>query len=596
MVMSFTAMYFATHIDGYIVIEKLVEGESTWSARQRYDWLTVLPRNENGEFLAIGVAESRDDSLGVSLYENKWRGALRMTIGRFAPTPSGRMHIGNIYAMLGAWLSAHMQDGSQTAYSASNAGTDAHESAVVEPTAVADGGSDGEVVFEAKNDTVSIHGLNQTRSSIQNHSQNLDQINSTPHKSTQGQAQDQSKSKNNLGIRRPGTVLLRIEDIDTPRNLPDADRWIMDDLDWLGLHWDGEPIYQSRRTELYEAAFQALCQRCIQGDADAMPLVYPCFCSRADIRAASAPQEGDRFIVYPGTCRSLLMQHRDTVSKRLDRNERHSWRIAMPRPGNKESSVTIHDRVFGKRSFMLASDIGDTVIRRSDGIFAYQLAVVVDDMFMGVDDIVRGRDLLRSAALQTWIRSQLIASGFGDDVSRAFANSDNESLVQQAASLQATSQMERSGQPQQPASTVYSERSDSGRTMQSSDGSSSTYLPTSRNHQRNCGLMSEVSPLNPAYAHLPLIDNAQGARLAKRERSVDMAAIRDSGAAPEQVIGYAAWLLGLRAPGEERPIPLSPDDALALFSWDVIRNQRGDRRVGSSVLPDIQPADCNKSH
>ena len=139
--------------------------------------------------------------------------------GRFAPTPSGRMHIGNIYAMLGAWLSA--------------------------------------------------------------------------------------RSSNDA-------IYLRIEDIDEPRVVPGAADLIMDDLQWLGLDWDGAPVYQSARHPLYEDALRAL-QRLTIDDSGAVtadatgnatPLIYPCFCSRADIRAASAPQEGDRFMIYPGTAGS----------------------------------------------------------------------------------------------------------------------------------------------------------------------------------------------------------------------------------------------------------------------------------------------------
>ncbi len=118
--------------------------------------------------------------------------------GRFAPTPSGRMHIGNVYAMLGAWLSARS---------------------------------------------------------------------------------------------RGDRMLMRIEDVDKPRVVAGADQLMMDDLHWLGLDWDGEPMFQSQRTERYEYALE-----CLRSQG----VLYPCFCSRADIRAASAPNEGDGFMVYPG--------------------------------------------------------------------------------------------------------------------------------------------------------------------------------------------------------------------------------------------------------------------------------------------------------
>ena len=150
--------------------------------------------------------------------------------GRFAPTPSGRMHIGNVYAMLAAWLSARS---------------------------------------------------------------------------------------------RGDRMLMRIEDVDKPRVIAGADRLMLDDLRWLGLDWDGEPMSQSQRTERYEYALECLRSRGV---------LYPCFCSRADIRAASAPNEGDGFMVYPGTCRHLLRNHPGEVHSRLARGDQHSVRIAMPEP------------------------------------------------------------------------------------------------------------------------------------------------------------------------------------------------------------------------------------------------------------------------
>ncbi len=328
--------------------------------------------------------------------------------GRFAPTPSGRMHIGNIYAMLGAWLSA--------------------------------------------------------------------------------------RSSNDA-------IYLRIEDIDEPRVVPGAADLIMDDLQWLGLDWDGAPVYQSARHRLYEDALRAL-QRLTIDDSGAVtadatgnatPLIYPCFCSRADIRAASAPQEGDRFMIYPGTCRRLAETNPDEVRARLAQGRRHSLRIAMPASN---STIAFEDRVFGHQEFNVTREIGDSVVRRADGLFSYQLVVVVDDLAMGVDDIVRGRDLLRSNALQIWIRQALTGS------------------------------------------TDYS------------------------------------------YAHLPLIDNASGQRLAKREKSLDMGILRKHGATPERVIGYCAWLLGLQGdPHSTHPQPMSAQEALTEFSWTKVRTDSADRSL-----------------
>ena len=199
-----------------------------------------------------------------------------------------------------------------------------------------------------------------------------------------------------LGARaKGGRVLLRIEDIDAPRVVKDADRWIMDDLAWLGLDWDGEPVYQSQRLDAYEEALRRLRE---QG------LVYPCFCSRADIRAASAPNEGDGFLIYPGTCRRLPAAERES---RVARGDRHSWRLAVPdayaapdpascaAPDPDTSVMSEHadsdisrvdraacdapteglprvvcfdDRVFGPQRFDLPRQLGDVVVRRSDGL------------------------------------------------------------------------------------------------------------------------------------------------------------------------------------------------------------------------------------
>ena len=229
---------------------------------------------------------------------------------------------------------------------------------------------------------------------------------------------------------RGDDMLLRIEDIDEPRVVPGAAELMMDDLHWLGLDWDGDPVFQSARHDLYREALHCLENLTIDDAYDSpfderndhtpavgsaannaiagtTPLIYPCFCSRADIRAASAPQEGDRFMVYPGTCRRLIASNPDTVRRRLANGDRHSLRIAMPADTNPHATVQFDDAVFGHQEFNLAHDVGDTIVRRADGLFSYQLVVVVDDLDMGVDDIVRGRDLLRSNALQIAIRQAL---------------------------------------------------------------------------------------------------------------------------------------------------------------------------------------------
>lgn len=198
-------------------------------------------------------------------------------------------------------------------------------------------------------------------------------------------------------------------------------------------------------------------------------------------------------MIYPGTCRRLAETDPDEVRARLAQGRRHSLRIAMPASN---STIAFEDRVFGHQEFNVTREIGDSVVRRADGLFSYQLVVVVDDLAMGVDGIVRGRDLLRSNALQIWIRQALTGS------------------------------------------TDYS------------------------------------------YAHLPLIDNASGQRLAKREKSLDMGILRKHGVAPERVIGYCAWLLGLQGdPHSTHPQPMSAQEALTEFSWAKVRADTADRSL-----------------
>ena len=335
-------------------------------------------------------------------------------------------------------------------------------------------------------------------------------------------------------------MLLRIEDVDTPRVLPDADRLLMDDLTWLGLDWDGDPVYQSsaERQARYEDALGCLVHA---------GLVYPCFCSRADLRAASAPNEGDGFMIYPGTCRRLIDEHPDEVQSRLDRGDRHSLRIVMPggwaAPHEiaADSYSVFVDQVFGPQMFNLPRMVGDSVIRRADGLFAYQLVVVVDDLDMGVDRIVRGRDLLRSTALQRWIRAALLNNGF---VPQIHADVPSSFALEPANGSAAT-----------VAETVMN------------NGSCDDAARSVRN----------VSPSveYPMYAHLPLIDNAAGKRLAKRERSLDMGALRARGVTAEQVIGYCVYLLNLRPDSA----PCSAAELASDFSWAPLRAEHHDRAV-----------------
>lgn len=219
-----------------------------------------------------------------------------MTCGRFAPSPSGRMHLGNLWSCLLAWLCARSVGGS---------------------------------------------------------------------------------------------MVLRLEDLDTDRCRPEYCDQVMRDLEWLGLDWDNEPVYQSRRTEIYAEYFHALEQ---QG------LIYPCYCTRAERLAASAPHRSDGISVYDGRCRRLTPQEREHLSA----SRRPAWRVAVP-----PRYIAFTDLCQGLYEEQLDRDCGDFILRRSDGVYAYQLAVVVDDALMGVDQVVRGRDLLDSTPRQIWLNETL---------------------------------------------------------------------------------------------------------------------------------------------------------------------------------------------
>jgi len=180
-----------------------------------------------------------------------------------------------------------------------------------------------------------------------------------------------------------GSWVLRIEDIDRERNVPGAADAILRTLAQLALEWDGEVLYQSRRLDAYRAAFSQLREN---GD------IYPCACSRREI-AARAPAVGvDGSLVYPGTCRTGLPPG----------NRARSWRMLAP-----AEVLVFDDRVQGTQRQDVAAVVGDFVVRRADGQFAYQLAVVVDDAAQGVNSVVRGADLLDSTPRQIWLAQRL---------------------------------------------------------------------------------------------------------------------------------------------------------------------------------------------
>lgn len=217
-----------------------------------------------------------------------------MVTGRFAPSPSGRMHLGNLFSFLLAWCSVRSEN---------------------------------------------------------------------------------------------GEMVLRMEDLDPQRTDPEFAALIRKDLLAFGLDWDREVPCQSTRTAAYDAAFAKL---------DRMGLVYPCYCSRSQVHAASAPHLGQSEFVYAGTCRDLSPEER-AAKKRLP-----AWRLRVP-----AEAWTVHDGLQGDYVELLSRDCGDFVIRRADGVYAYQLAVVVDDAAGGVTQVVRGRDLLASAPRQKYLFSLL---------------------------------------------------------------------------------------------------------------------------------------------------------------------------------------------
>ena len=179
-----------------------------------------------------------------------------------------------------------------------------------------------------------------------------------------------------------GRWLVRMEDLDTPRVMPGAADTILRQLDSFGLHWDGEVVFQGRRTDLYEQALRALSS-----------FTYPCACSRKELEDSALAIDGAR--VYPGTCRAGLA---------ASRRGRASYAVRLR---TEDAPIEFTDRVQGRQSQRLARDVGDFVLRRADGVYTYQLAVVADDADQGVTDVVRGADLLDSTARQIALQRHL---------------------------------------------------------------------------------------------------------------------------------------------------------------------------------------------
>ena len=180
-----------------------------------------------------------------------------------------------------------------------------------------------------------------------------------------------------------GEILLRIEDLDPARSKAEYAQGIMDDFRWLGLLWDRRATDQSRRGEAYAAALRQL---------EHMDLIYPCYCSRDQLHAASAPHASDGRVIYAGTCRNLTPEQRAVMTKKP------SLRIRLP-----DREISFRDGLQGDVRMNLQREFGDIILRRADGVAAYQLAVVVDDGTEGVTEVVRGRDLLSSTPVQLFL-------------------------------------------------------------------------------------------------------------------------------------------------------------------------------------------------
>ena len=267
-----------------------------------------------------------------------------------------------------------------------------------------------------------------------------------------------------------GRIVLRIEDLDAercPRVYADL---LEQDLAWLGLTWDEggstggahAPYYQSECGDIYTQSYRKLEQR---------GLVYPCFCSRSQLHAASAPHTSDGNVIYPGTCRGLTPE--EIAEKR--KKKAPAYRLMVP-----DEAITFTDGCMGIHTENLLRDCGDFYLRRADGVFAYQLAVVVDDALMGITEVVRGRDLLLSSPQQIYLAKEL---GFAP----------------------------------------------------------------------------------PRFTHLPLLCNAEGQRLSKRDRSLDMEALRSRFEA-EDIIGLLAYKAGL----QKSPNRVTAEELVAGFDWNKI--------------------------
>ncbi len=255
-------------------------------------------------------------------------------------------------------------------------------------------------------------------------------------------------------VEAQGHIALRMEDIDPQRSRTEYALAIEKDLRWLGLHWDGEALYQSTRQAAYEHALTVL---------HAQGALYPCYCTRKELRSlAGAPHVEDCGAAYPGICAQLTAKER--ASKEAA-GRKACLRLRCQGQGH----ILFTDALYGAQSFDLQDIGGDFALRRSDGVVAYQLAVVVDDALQGITHIVRGADILVSTPRQLYLQKLLRLA-------------------------------------------------------------------------------------TPSYAHVPLLLDAQGERLAKRHSALSLHALREAGVSPQRIVGLLAHLAGFEEGRRLRPL------------------------------------------
>lgn len=199
-----------------------------------------------------------------------------------------------------------------------------------------------------------------------------------------------------------GAFRLRIEDIDGTRSRPEHVAGIVEDLRWLGIDWDGEVVFQSQRLAHYDAALERL---------RGMGLLYPCFCTRADIAASASAPHGPEGAFYPGTCRGLSETER---ARRMDAGDAHAWRVDMARAVERVGDLTWNALPFPltgqDRSAPVSAKplmAGDVVLARKDAPASYHLSCTLDDAAMGVTHVLRGNDLLGATDIHRLVQALL---------------------------------------------------------------------------------------------------------------------------------------------------------------------------------------------